>query len=109
MRGLVRISTGKGNSVKRSGPFSEPLDSETEKLLLSSPSRKSALREGFCRNPRGIFLNEFAGEFCLVDFGGLYPWNNMVKEQNADSPKIAWELRGQDPHCKNLPLTIIMM
>ena len=31
----------KGNSVKRSGPFSEPLDS-TEKLLSSSPSRKSA-------------------------------------------------------------------
>ena len=26
--GLVRISTGKGNSVKRSGPFSEPPDSE---------------------------------------------------------------------------------
>ena len=29
MRGLVKNSTGrKGNSVKRSGPFSEPLDSE---------------------------------------------------------------------------------
>ena len=28
MRGLVRISHRKGNSVKRSGPFSEPPDSE---------------------------------------------------------------------------------
>ena len=35
----------KGNSVKRSGPFAEPPDSENcEKLLSSSPSRKSALR-----------------------------------------------------------------
>ena len=32
----------KGNSVKRSGPFGEPPDSENEKLLCSSPSRKSA-------------------------------------------------------------------
>ena len=31
----------KGNSVKRFGPFSEPPDSETEKLLSSSPSRES--------------------------------------------------------------------
>ena len=28
MRGLVRISTGKAIPVKRSGPFSEPPDSE---------------------------------------------------------------------------------
>ena len=35
----------KGNSVKRSGPFTEPPDSETEKLLSSSPSRKSALSD----------------------------------------------------------------
>ena len=36
----------KGNSAKRSGPFSEPPDSENEKLPSSSesPSRKSALR-----------------------------------------------------------------
>ena len=36
----------KDNSVKRSGPFSEPPHSESEKLLSSSPSRKSALRRG---------------------------------------------------------------
>ena len=33
---------GTSNSVKRSGRFSEPPDSETEKLLSSSPSPKSA-------------------------------------------------------------------
>ena len=34
----------KGKSVERSGPFSEPPDSEgPEKLLSSLPSRKSAL------------------------------------------------------------------
>ena len=32
----------KGNSVKRFGPFTEPPDSQTEKLLSYSPSRKSA-------------------------------------------------------------------
>ena len=33
----------KGNSVKRFGPVSEPLTLKTQKLLSSSPSRKSAL------------------------------------------------------------------
>ena len=36
----------KGNSVKRFGPVTEPPDSETEKLLSSSPARKSALSIG---------------------------------------------------------------
>ena len=35
----------KDRSVKRSRPFSEPRDSE--KLLSSSPSQKSALQEDF--------------------------------------------------------------
>ena len=38
MRGLVRIFYRKGNSVKRSGPFSERRTLKTEKLLSSSPS-----------------------------------------------------------------------
>ena len=39
MRGLARIFYRKGNSVKRSGPFSEPLDSENWKVaaVLLSP------------------------------------------------------------------------
>ena len=41
--GLGKDFYRKGNSVKRFGPFTEPPDSETEKLLSSSPSRKSAL------------------------------------------------------------------
>ena len=42
----------KGNSAKSFGPFTEPPDSESEKLLSSSPSRKSALIGFPCRkNP----------------------------------------------------------
>ena len=33
----------KGTSVKRSGPFSEPPDSENWKVAVLAPSRKSAL------------------------------------------------------------------
>ena len=45
----------KGNSVKRSGPFSEPPDAETEKLLSSSPSENQFLsRDKEClRTTRG--------------------------------------------------------
>ena len=43
-QGLGKDFYRKCNSVKRFGPFTEPPDSETEKLLSSSPSRKSALR-----------------------------------------------------------------
>ena len=39
-----------GNSVKRSGPFSEPLDSDNAKLLSSSPSQKSALTLSMPKN-----------------------------------------------------------
>ena len=38
----------KGNSMKRSEPFSEPPDSENCKLLSSSPSRESALIRAPC-------------------------------------------------------------
>ena len=40
--GLGKDFNRKGNSVKRSGPFCEPPDS-AEKLLSSSPPRRSAL------------------------------------------------------------------
>ena len=43
----------KGNSVKRSGPFTEPPDSEIEELLSSSPSRKSALMNSPNRKAAG--------------------------------------------------------
>ena len=60
----VRISTGKA-IVKRSGPFSELPDSETKKLLSSSPSRKSALtRVESCRG-RFVACFEFSAR-CLV-------------------------------------------
>ena len=68
----------KGNSVKRSGRFSEPPDSEIEKLLSSSPSRKSALiyrREDFSENqspiiaalmPSSLGLVTARTRFCLI-------------------------------------------
>ena len=35
-------------------------------------------REGFCRNPSGIYLNKFPGEFCGESFvdslGAFSPW-----------------------------------
>ena len=40
MKALIRNS--KGNSVKRSGPFGEPPDSENLTSLRSSPSQISA-------------------------------------------------------------------
>ena len=51
----------KGNSVKRSGPFSEPPDRprtlKTEKLL-SSPSRKSALKQHLLLSLHVLLLND---------------------------------------------------
>ena len=41
-------------------------------------------RKGFCRNPRGIFLNKVLCEFCGGFFGGcflgLFPWKNRRKK-----------------------------
>ena len=42
MRGLVRISNKKGNSVKRSGPCCEPPDSENRKVALPENQLLSA-------------------------------------------------------------------
>ena len=59
--GFGRDFYRKGNSVKRLGPFSEPPNSEMpEKLLSSSPSRKSAL----------IFLFETAKKRERFKFSG---------------------------------------
>ena len=53
MGALVRISTRQAMSVKRSGPFSEPPDSENQRLLSSSASQKSALKRVYvCLAPQ---------------------------------------------------------
>ena len=72
-------------------------------------------RKGFCRNPRGIFPNRVPGEFFAGGifwwiFSGLFPWK---KQEEKSTPKIhgkiqigIWELRGQNPHCKDPALKI---
>ena len=72
-------------------------------------------REGFCRNPRGIFPNKVLGEFCggfFVDFFGPF---SLEKTGGKIHPKIhgnfqirIWEFRGQNPHCKDQAMTILM-
>ena len=65
-------------------------------------------RKGFCRNPRGIFPNTKSWVNFAGDFSGLFPWK---KQEETIHPKIhgkiqirIWELRGQNPHCKDLVL-----
>ena len=89
---------------------------ETLKQGSLLPSEKPAIpkfsREGFCRNPRGIFRTNFnfaswGGDcFCRV-FWGLFPWR---KHEHKIHPKIhskCWtrisESRSRNPHCKDLP------
>ena len=71
MRGLVRISTGKvGHSVKRSGPFSEPLGSESWKVAVLIPfpklgRRKSSLNQRKTKGQqlKGKIVSEFSTLF----------------------------------------------
>ena len=46
----------------------------------SNPSRKD-----FCRNPRGIYPNEFLGEFCRGFFGGFFPAFFLGKNRRKKS------------------------
>ena len=71
-------------------------------------------RKGFCRNPRGIFPNKVPGEFCggdfLVDFCGPFPWKkhedkSTLKNPRQNSNQNLGEIRGPNPHCKDLALT----
>ena len=63
-------------------------------------------REDSCRNPRGFFPGEFCGGFSGGFFGAF-----LLGNRGKIHPKIhgkiqirVWELRGQNPHCKDLPL-----
>ena len=73
---------------------------------IASPEKMS--REGFCRNPRGIFLNKVSGEFCGGFFGGFFKPFSLEKQEEKIHPKIhgnfqirIWEFQGQNPHCKD--------
>ena len=91
-----------------------PLLQETNQRLQMVKTELNLIfsREGFCRNPRGIFLNEFLGEFCRGFLCGFFGAFFIGKKGGKKStPKIhgknqirIWEFRGQNPHCKNRPL-----
>ena len=53
----------------------------------TSFSRRAVLREGFCRNPRGIFLNKFPGEFCGRFFGGSFGLLSFGKTGGKTPPQ----------------------
>ena len=78
IRGLVRISTGKGNSAKRFGPFTEPPDCEHWEGV--TPSRKSARRKGRRSPRRGwgevslVFDNRAGWRFSEEGGGVTAPW-----------------------------------
>ena len=82
----------------RSGPPNEVIGN---KLSTPTQSRDNpptlfyvyVSRKGFCRNPRGVFLNEFLGEFCrgfLVDFGGPL---SLEKQEKNIHPKIQGKIQ----------------
>ena len=54
--GLARIATGDGNSLNRSGSFSEPPDPEIWKVAVLTPFPKSALSNGTAKmNCQSVF------------------------------------------------------
>ena len=61
MKALVRNSTGKGNSVKRSGPLSEPPDSENCFLLRSQEAQIGTNRKTLCMHH----------DICMTDISQL--------------------------------------
>ena len=69
-------------------------------------------REGFCRNPRGIFLDKVPGELCGGFFCAFFGAFFLGKNRRKIHPKIhgnfqirIWEFRGQNPHRKDQAMT----
>ena len=65
---------------------------ETKKWPIRESVRESAIfsREGFCRNPRGIFPTEFPGEFCrgfFVDFFGPFSLEKIGGKNPPKNPR----------------------
>ena len=71
------------------------------------------LKKRLLQKPRGIFSNKVPGELCWGFIGGFFGPFSLEKTGGRNPPqKIPgniqiriWEFRGQNPHCKNLPLT----
>ena len=121
---------GEGANLRKSAVFCESLSPDQNFLIPEIPSRPErtkfsqrhslaifssqtrlsqgisaagVTRKGLCRNP-----GEFCGGIFWGIFGGHYPWK---KQEQKIHPKIhgkiqirIWEICGQNPHCKNLPL-----
>ena len=92
-QGFGKDSYRKGNSVKRFGPFTEPPDSETENLLSSSPSRKSALifwasKKGHSRPcPENGLTKKSLGGWPLSRLAGLTYSNGSHELSVGNEPR----------------------
>ena len=73
------------------------------------------VKNSFCRNPRRTFPNKLVGEFWGKCFGGHFSGLCLWKKTggNKSHPNIRskiqirfGELRGQNPHCKGLPMML---
>ena len=74
------------------------------------PSNKLS-REGFCRNPRGIFPTKFPGEFCCGFFWAIFfgPFSSLEKTGGKNPPKNPRRFSNQNlgvsgpksTHCKD--------
>ena len=73
------------------GRSAKPALPKTLKLYIFKHAyetqRNNASREGFCRNPRGIFPTEFPGEFCRGFFGGFFRAFFLGKNRRKKSTK----------------------
>ena len=85
-----------------------------EKSASTSTTQEFS-RKTCCGNPRGLFPSDFPGEFCREGFfedcfgllfSGKTQKNNIHSKINNTIQIRIWELCGQRPHCKDLPLTI---
>ena len=76
----------KGNSVKRSGPFSEPPDPKIEKLLSKSTSQKSApIIRGQKLHPN-LFFSNFSGA------SGISRQNPGISRQKSLIPWVSRDI-----------------
>ena len=86
------------------GHFPGLQGSNSENFNNFTPKLKRRLLQ---KSNWGVFPNKFPGEFCRGFFGPFFLWKKGGKNPPKMHGKIQiriWEFRGQNPHCKNLPL-----
>ena len=101
-------------------PRNRPLQLRQHPLPSLKPPRHAQRRtlnmsrEGFCRNARGNYPTKILGEFCGRFLGGFLGAFFLEKKTGEIFPRKIhgktqvriWEFRGQNPHCRDLALTI---